>query len=258
MKIRVLSDLHLEFAGWRPPQGDEDVVVLAGDIHEGRSGIAWARKYFRNTRVIYVPGNHEYYGRDLDDLRHGLRESGRKHDVHVLDDDESLIDGVRFCGATLWTDFELDGSDPRTVERAMRQCQEGMTDFHVIRRWGSSLRPEDTQEIHHAQRDWLRRALMGCTSLGEDFSGPTVVVTHHAPSPRSIAPRCAGDPLNPAFASDVTDLMGPQVALWIHGHMHNSSDYIERGTRVICNPRGYFPHGLNPDFNPMSVVEVPT
>ncbi|EQD50295.1 metallophosphoesterase, partial [mine drainage metagenome] len=191
-------------------------------------------------------------------LRKGLRESSLTHGVHLLDGDEVIIGGVRFCGATLWTDFEISGSAPETVERAMHNCQEGMTDFHVIRRWGGALRPEDTREIHRAQRDWLRRALAGCTSLGEGFTGPTVVVTHHAPCERSIAPRFVGDPLNPAFVSDLTDLMGPRVALWVHGHMHNSSDYAERGSRVICNPRGYFPHGLNPDFDPMLIVEVPT
>ena len=258
VKIRVLSDLHLEFSGWRPPPCDEDVVVLAGDIAEGRAGIAWARKYFRDRPIVYVPGNHEYYGRDFDELREGLRESGRTHDVHVLDGDEVIVDGVRFLGATLWTDFEISGSDLKSVEAAMRRCQKGMTDFHVIRRWGGALRPEDTREIHQAQRDWLQRALAGCTSFGEGFAGPTVVVTHHAPCARSIAPRFAGDPLNPAFACDVTDLMGPAVQLWIHGHTHNSSDYIERGTRVISNPRGYMPYGPNPDFDQMLIVEVPT
>ena len=256
MKIRVLSDLHLEFSNWSPPPCDEDVVILAGDIAEGRSGIAWARKYFHDKPVLYIPGNHEYYGRDIDELRESLRASGRTHDVHVLDGDEVMIDGVRFLGTTLWTDFELYGRDPKSVEAAMGCCQERMADFQIIRRWGSSLRPTDTREIHQAQREWLRRALMGCTPLGEDFSGATVVVTHHAPSPRSIAPRFAGDPLNPAFASDVTDLMKPGVQLWVHGHMHNSSDYIERGTRVICNPRGYVPHGLNPDFDPALIIEV--
>lgn len=256
MRIRVLSDLHLEFAGWYPPPCDEDVVVLAGDIAEGRAGIAWARKHFRDRPIVYVPGNHEYYGRDIDELRQGLRESGRTHDVHVLDADEVIIDGVRFCGATLWTDFEIDGCEPETVEAAMRCCQEGMADFQIIRRWGSSLRPTDTREIHQAQREWLRRTLMGCTPLGEDFSGATVVVTHHAPSRRSIAPRFSGDTLNPAFASDLTDLMGSGVQLWVHGHMHQSHDYIERGTRVICNPRGYLPLEPNPDFDPILIVEV--
>jgi Icc-related predicted phosphoesterase len=258
LKIRFLSDLHLEFSNWRPPQADEDVVVLAGDIHEGREGIPWARKYFPDRPIIYVPGNHEYYGRDIDELREGLRDSARSNGVHFLDGDEAIIDGVRFVGATLWTDYEIDGCDPEAVGRAMRNCQEGITDFGVIRRWGGVLRPEDTREIHQAQRDWLRRALMGCTSLGEGFTGRTVVVTHHAPCARSIAKQFAGDTLNAAFASDLSDLMGPHVALWIHGHMHNSSDYVERGTRVICNPRGYMPYGPNPDFDQMLIVEVPT
>ena len=258
MKLRILSDLHLEFAAWRPPQADEDVVVLAGDIHEGRAGIAWARQYFRDRPIIYVPGNHEYYGRDIDDLREGLRESARSHGVHLLDGDEAIIDDVRFCGATLWTDFELDGSTPEVVGRTMHNCQEGMADFQIIRRWGGALRPEDTREIHHAHRDWLRRALMGCTSLGEGFTGRTVVVTHHAPSPRSIAEQFDGDALNAAFASDLRDLMGPAVQLWIHGHMHDSLDYMERGTRVICNPRGYIPYEPNPEFTPTLIVEVPT
>ncbi len=258
MKIRVLSDLHLEFSNWRPPPADEDVVVLAGDVGEGRSGIPWARKYFRDRPIVYVPGNHEYYGRDIDELREGLRESGRTHDVHVLDSDEVIIDGVRFLGATLWTDFELYGSAPEAVGRAMRNCQEGMTDFQVIRRWGGALRPEDTREIHQAQRAWLRRTLSGCTPLSEGFGGPTVVVTHHAPCARSIAPKFAGDSLNPAFASDVTDLMGSSVKLWVHGHMHNSSDYAERGTRVVCNPRGCESCEPNPDFDPAMIVEVTT
>ena len=256
MKIRVLSDLHLEFAGWRPPPGDEDVVVLAGDIGEGRSGVPWARKFFRDKPIVYVPGNHEYYGRDLDELRLGLRESGRTHDVHVLDGDELVIGGVRFVGATLWTDFEVGGCDPATVKQAMCHCQSEMTDYQVIRRWGSALCPEDTREIHCAQRDWLRRALMGCTPVGQHQSGPTVVVTHHAPSLRSIAPQHIGNMLNASFASDLTELMGPQVALWIHGHMHDSLDYIERGTRVVCNPRGYLPMEPNQDFDPALVVEV--
>ena len=265
MKIRVLSDLHLEFAGWHPPQGDEDVVVLAGDIGEGRSGIPWARKHFRHTPVIYIPGNHEYYGRDLDELQNGLRESGRAHGVDVLDGDELVFGGVRFLGATLWTNFEIYGSDPVTVEAAMRQCQEGMTDFAVIRRWGGNLRAEDSREIHLARVAWLERR------LETEFRGPTVVVTHHAPSPRSVARQFAGSLLTPSFASDLTRLMGlPRVppvvadaipapvtpALWIHGHMHQSYDYVECDTRVVCNPRGYFPYEPNPDFDPTMVVEV--
>jgi Icc-related predicted phosphoesterase len=250
VKIRILSDLHLEFLGWQPPPGAEDVVVLAGDIAEGVCGVSWAREHFPRTPVIYVPGNHEYYGFDFDEMRERLRETGRAEGVHVLDGDEIVIGGVRFLGATLWTDFEIAGSRPARIEYVMRKCQDSITDYHVIRRWGSVLSPGDTWQIHREHRAWLRRMLHS----PEDAR--TVVVTHHAPSERSVAPRYQGDTLNASFASDLTDLLGPPVSLWVHGHMHDSSDYVERGTRVICNPRGYLPMEPNPDFDPELIVEV--
>ena len=250
MKIRVLSDLHLEFADWRPPSVDEDVVVLAGDIAEGVLGIQWARECFTRTLIIYVPGNHEYYGFDLDEMRQRLCETGRVEGVRVLDGGELVIDGVRFLGTTLWTDFEIAGTRSARIEYVMRKCQDSITDFQLIRRWGGCFTPGDSWQIHRERRDCLRRM------LDEPVAGPTVVVTHHAPSPRSIASKFAGDTLNAAFASDLTDLMGPQVALWIHGHMHNSSDYVERATRVVCNPRGYLPFEPNQNFDPTLIVEV--
>ncbi len=256
VRIRILSDLHLEFSDWRAPPGDEDLVVLAGDIGEGRSGIPWARRNFEDKDIIYVPGNHEYYGRDFDELRQGLRDSARTLGVHLLDGDELVLNGVRFLGATLWTDFALYGEGRATLEQAMRDSAARMTDDHVIRRWGGTLRLEDTREVHLAQRDWLQRALAGLTTVAQRFAGPTVIVTHHAPSPTSIAPRFHGSILNASFASDLRELMGPVVKLWVHGHMHNSLDYVERGTRVVCNPGGYVPFALNPQFDPGLVIEV--
>lgn len=92
--------------------------------------------------------------------------------------------------------------------------------------------------------------------LATDFSGPTDVVTHHAPCERSVPPQFGRSIQNPSFASDLTRLMGPPIQLWIHGHMHNSFDYEERGTRVVCNPRGYFTYEPNPDFDPSLTFEV--
>ena len=243
MKIRVLSDLHLEFADWTPPKGDEDIVVLAGDIHSGVKGIAWARKHFRLTPVIYVPGNHEYYGEDLIEHLEALRREGRKRGVDVLDGNELVLDGIRFLGATLWTDYALYGNGPAVI-RAIFAAAQGVEDFKVILNGARAFHPNDALTIHGASVDWLRR------------SGPTVIVTHHAPCERSISPQFARSILNPSFASDLARLMGPQIALWIHGHMHNSFDYVEQGTRVVCNPRGYFPYEPNPDFNPSLALEV--
>lgn len=264
MKIRVLSDLHLEFSNWRPPEVDADVVVLAGDIHTGLKGIAWTRKHFRLTPVIYVPGNHEYYGEDLLEHLEALRALAREHGVDVLDGDELVLNGVRFLGATCWTDYALYGDGPAVI-RAMFGAAQGMEDHQVIRFGARPLHPSDLLAIHRARVAWLERRL-AC-----DFQGPTVVVSHHAPSPRSVARQFDGSLLTPSFASDLTRLMGlarvPPVkthaipapvtpALWIHGHMHQSYDYTECDTRVVCNPRGYEPREPNPDFDPAMIVEV--
>jgi hypothetical protein len=266
MKVRVLSDLHLEFSNWRPPEVDADVVVLAGDIHRGLKGIAWARKYFRITPVIYVPGNHEYYGRELIEHLEALRASGRKHGVDVLDGNELVIDGVRFLGATGWTDYALYGDGPAII-RAMFGAVRGMEDHQVIRYGARALHPNDLLAIHRERVAWLERR------LAAPFPGPTVVITHHAPSRRSVARQFDGSLLTPSFASDLTRLMGlPRVprmmtdaipapvtpTLWVHGHMHQSYDYVECDTRVVCNPRGYMPYEPNPDFDPEMIVEVST
>ncbi len=249
MKIRVLSDLHLEFADWTPPNGDEDVVVLAGDIHAGVKGITWARKHFRLSPIIYVPGNHEYYGEDLLEHLEALRREGRKRGVDVLEGDALVLDNVRFLGATLWTDYALYGDGP-AVTRAVHAACRGMEDFQVILKGDRAFHPNDALAIHGERVEWLQRM------LASDFAGPTVVVTHHAPCERSVLPQFGRSILNPSFASDLTHLMGPKAPLWIHGHMHNSFDYEERGTRVVCNPRGYFPYEPNPDFDPSLTVEV--
>ena len=251
MKIRVLSDLHLEFFDWTPPPVEADVVVLAGDIHAGVLGIAWARRQFPAAPVIYVPGNHEFYSARLQDVLVALRKEARRLGVHLLDGDEFLVDGVRFLGATLWTDFALYGSTPAALDRAMTDAQFGMTDYRVIK-YGDKelLRPEHAREIHLEQVQWLE------TKLTEVFDGPTVVITHHLPHWQSIHPRFDGDRLNPGFASNLARLVRAPVALWIHGHTHESIDYVVNGTRVVCNPRGYLPMEPNPAFDPRLVVEV--
>lgn len=251
MKIRVMSDLHLEFQRWNPPKADADVIVLAGDIDVDTFGIEWARRSFPSSPIVYVPGNHEFYGGHLQDLMEALCAEGRRFGVDVLDAREVLIDGVRFLGATLWTDFALEGSDASSIERAMIAADYGMNDFRYIR-YGERrmFRPADARAIHLEQVQWLR------AKLAEEFAGSTVVVTHYLPHRQSIHPKYEASDLNPSFASDLSDLMGPTVSLWIHGHTHESFDYVVNGTRVVCNPRGYVPMEVNPAFNPALVVDV--
>lgn len=112
------------------------------------------------------------------------------------------------------------------------------------------FRPEHARAMHLEQTSWIRERLT------DEFEGPTILVTHHLPHPRSIHRKYRGSALNPAFASDLSHFMGPPIALWIHGHTHESCDYVENGTRVVCNPRGYGPFELNAAFDPILKVEI--
>src|SRR6185312_3576085 len=252
-RFRIFSDLHLEFSAWTPPRGLAEAVLLAGDIAVGTRGIEWARRHFADTPIIYVPGNHEFYGAKLPDALEVLREAARRCDVDFLDGDSCVVGGTRFLGATLWTDYALYGSEPEELDRAMADAVEEMNDFRMIK-WadGSWLTPEQVREVHLAKAQWLADA------LAQPFSGPTVVITHHLPHRLSIHPRFEGTRYNPCFASDLDHLVRAPVALWVHGHTHESIDYTINGTRVFCNPRGYVPREPNPSFDPSGRVELKT
>lgn len=262
VRIRVLSDLHLDVDPWLPPEVSADVVVLAGDVRDGIEGIGWAREHFPRTPVIYVPGNHELYDGSLDTTPDRLRAEACRHDVCLLDCDEAVIRGVRFLGCTLWANLRLYAADhdenPVLRNRVFRttksDVERSMSDYRRIRQRGDGtyVIVEDLLRLHDEHRTWLRQA------LARPFDGKTVVITHHAPHPRSIDAmrrRCT-DLTWTAYASDLRELLGPPVGLWIHGHVHEAFDYIVRGTRVICNPRGYLPFEPNPNFEPTLIVEV--
>ena len=247
MKLHILNDLHIEFEDFALPETDANVVVLAGDIGVGMEGLRWAEARFRDRPVIYVPGNHEFYHHDIA-LIDALKTEAPAN-IHMLNDDQAVIDGVRFLGSILWTDFALFGEAEKFF--AMQTARQQMTDFSIIQNHAQRFTPEDAIRLHTASRDWL------AAMLAEPFDGKTVVVTHHAPSSQSVHPRYARDLLTPAFASNLENLMGgDRAALWVHGHMHESYDYEVYGTRVVCNPRGYAPNALNPDFRPDWVLKV--
>lgn len=230
MKVRVLSDLHTEFAPFADTPTEADVVVLAGDIGTGTAGLHWAAQAFGATPVVYVAGNHEYYGHEFATLRERLRKTARELGIHFLENSSVVLDGVRFLGATLWTDFQVFG--PAEEWFAMHAAREGMSDCRVIRDGDTSFGPTRMAALHEASRGWLER------ELRSGFSGPTVVVTHHLPSLRSVAPRFARSLLTAAFASRRDDLVA-QADLWVHGHTHDACDYRLGRCRVVCNPRGY-------------------
>jgi predicted phosphodiesterase len=253
MKLNILSDLHLGFGALDRPQNDADVIVLAGDISRPREAAAWALRFERP--VLYVLGNHEFYGSSIDEAADELKRLCAGTHVHVLDNTEIVIDNVRFLGTTLWTDFQLFG-EGEAKAAATAEARRLIRDFSRIRvaEGASTLfSPEDSATLFERDATWLDGKLV------VPHDGPTVVITHHAPSRRSIHPRFADSLLNACFVSDAERLLGESRAqLWIHGHTHDSFDYVLNGTRVVCNPRGYAKGGVNenPLFNPDLTIEV--
>ncbi len=255
MKLHVLSDLHLSRGGLDLPPTDADVVVLAGDIARPEPALAWARRI--DKPVLYVAGNHEFYGGTLAGTRAQLQAQAAGSNVHVLDDSSLELGGVRFLGSTLWTDFRLFGDGPAR-DTAVAQALRFMRDFQRIHLDGERQQvftPFDAASLFQRHAAWLDHA------LGQPFEGPTVVITHHAPSALSVEPRFADSPLSACFASRADHLLrADRAALWIHGHMHHSADYRVGATRVVCNPRGYAnADGVpeNPRFDPALVIAVP-
>jgi 3',5'-cyclic AMP phosphodiesterase CpdA len=181
MRIRILSDLHLEFYRDQPlpdirDNVDCDVVVLAGDIHSGTKGIEWAARTF-DRPVIYVLGNHEYYRQDAMKLRRDARIQAKATGVHLLERDEVRINGQRFLGCTLWTDFSL-GPEPRYFAARLAETQ--LSDFRMIRYRRGRITVDAMSEWYRESRKWLEARL--------DEPDPAVVVTHFVPSPQLIHP----------------------------------------------------------------------
>lgn len=238
MKLQLASDLHLEFLQWQwpgerliTPAPGADLLVLAGDIANGTQVLELFADW--PVPVLYLAGNHEFYGESMPAIRSKLREQAAGTHIHFLDNDRLELQGVRFLGCTLWTDYRLDKDLPQRVQ--MAHCELALSDHRRIKMGKGAFTAQLALHEHENSFDWLRG------ELAKPFDGPTVVVTHHGPHPRSVHPRYAGDPVNAAFVSDLTALM-PGVDLWLHGHVHDSFDYRVGNCRVVANPRGY---GLN-------------
>lgn len=252
MKVQILSDIHVEFGNRIPPPAPgADVVVLAGDLAPYRTEVLLdIAETLAGCRVVYVPGNHEFYGGDIDAVREAMARDCARLGIELLDRRALTIDGVRFIGATLWTDFALDG----VAESAGSQqtARQRMPDFRVIRHAGVAFTPAESVRRHDADRGFIEQELRNAAD--EDLTA--VVITHHAPSPRSIRPWYQGNALNPAFASRLDALIARyEPPLWIHGHMHDSIDEQLGGTRVVANPGGYTA-AENPRYDPALCVDV--
>lgn len=250
MRIHLLSDLHFEFgplADYSPPECD--VVLLAGDIAVDKSGIDWAVKTFGDTPVLMVCGNHEFYdNKRLNPWIAELKAHAEGTNVRVLENDAVVIDGVRFLGATMWTDFDLYNNK----FYARMDAERTMNDYRRIRHDDGSKFTSG-----HSQAANWRTLKFFDEQFRRDPAIPTGIITHHAPSDLSCKSEYRGHYLTPAYASRLEPFMlEHNPVLWVHGHMHNTSDYTIGDTRIMANPRGYVGHELNPSFNPFLVFEI--
>ena len=286
MNIQLLSDLHLEshphFAA--QPLAGADVLVLAGDIgsyqhdsaltrlavpdfglarfsprpvHEGGAG--WP------TPVIFVPGNHEYDGLEFDEAYLRLRQACERWGLIWLEQESVVLQGVRFVGCTLWSDFDALSSAAGTPanaaaapgalaeqlkarDKAFRAANFYLRKNHSLQ-GGAPMLAEQVREQALKSQRWLRQA------LATGFDGPTVAVTHFAPSLLSADPRYGLTPGTAGFCNALDDLL-PAAQLWLHGHLHCPQDYVSRGCRVVANPLGYARKGEQKNYRPELLIGV--
>lgn len=248
MKFQLLSDLHIEFEPYTYQEVACDVVILAGDIHTKVQGVGWAIKNIPDKPVLYVFGNHEYYGKTYPKLLDEAKRMAEGSNVRIIENEVVTLGNVNFLGCTLWTDFELFG-DPRI---AGYHCQQVMNDYRKIKKLPnySKIRSIDVAEIHKASKAWLAKEL----KARKDEKN--VVITHHGPSLKSVSAEFQNDLTTAAYVSRLESFIEQYTpSHWLHGHMHNSSDYTLGDCRVLCNPRGYSNFD-NPEFKPSAVFEI--
>lgn len=247
-KIQYMSDLHLEFGELYLPEPAADILVLAGDIFtvHGVANVCSKKgrysKFFDHVsanwkHVILVAGNHEYYKWKKSNVIAYIQTwIKRWPNIHFLENSSFEYQGILFAGATMWTDF-FGGQD-----KYKNYVQAGMNDYRV-----TYLTTNMTEHYHDTAKKYF-------DSLNHNN---IVIVTHHAPSALSSHPMFAGDPLNAGYYSNMDEWIKdrPKFKDWIHGHMHNSSDYMIGSTRILNNARGY-PGEKNTGFNPTATFEV--
>lgn len=231
MKIRVLSDLH--HAGqnvFKYVEQDEDVVVLAGDISRGITGVTWARRTI-NRPIIYVPGNHEYDEHDIPVLRKEFRSLNRRHfpDCHVLINRWVIIDGVQFVGTTLFPDYTYFGEEHQA--ECARLSSRAISDFTCQLRKGRFITPQLHARYNRVSKRFLQRALRVPATT-------RILVTHYC-AQWSVAPKFRNDPVTAGYAVPLPNEIVQGFDRWYHGHTHEFFNYKIGNTRIICNPRGF-------------------
>jgi len=276
MKIQLLSDLHLEaHPHWKAqPLPGADMLVLAGDIGSYQTNSQLSDADFGlgqfsphngwPTPVLFVPGNHEYDTLDFDAAHARLRATCERLGLTWLERETVVLNGVRFVGTTLWSDFDAlapaadatpsqPAANPLAQQLKARDKAYRAANFYLRKtlttRHGEPWLAEGVREQALVCQQWLRAA------LAQPFDGPTVAVTHFAPSLHSADPRYGLTPGTAGFCNALDDLL-PQAQLWLHGHLHAPSDYVHHGCRVVANPLGYARKNEQVGFRPALLIEI--
>lgn len=248
MRLHILSDLHLEFDDFVLPKVEADVIVFAGDTHTKLNGVKWIKQHVQDKPVLYLMGNHEYYGHKLPALIRKARDEADGTNITILEKDWVEIHGFRFFGATLWTDMNLHGDHMiGSIEAAER-----MNDYKRIRKSPTyrKLKPLDTRVEHQQTLLFLDKFFQS----GEPKK--SIVISHHAPSARSLPIGKRTEIISCAYSSHLDSYIEMyQPLIWIHGHIHHSQDYFINHTRILSNPRGYI-ENPNPNFNPHLIIDL--
>ena len=249
-RLWILSDLHLEAVGhpdaFRPTPPAFDVLVTAGDIWQGdlRRGMAVVQRLAARRPAVLVLGNHEFWNHQIDRQRQAARLLAEQYDITLLDDDTTVLAGLRFVGGTLWGSGKLAGGDA---------TPDLFTGERIVAGNGVAAHPitsRDQADLHRITRSMIAAA------VAENDPRPLVVVTHHAPHPCCLPAAQRRGWIAGHSASDLSTLTdNGRVALWVHGHIHQTSEHHRPGgTRILCNAAG--PRFGNPTFRDDWVVEV--
>ncbi len=257
MKIQLLSDLHLEAnPDFHPePAPGADLLVLAGDVgsyQTRRDGSTmdepdWGLRRFADwpVPVLFVPGNHEYDALDVDQAHVDLRAACERLGLIWLERETRVMQGVRFVGTTLWSDYDALGDR----QKAFRAANHYLVKMASERK-GQLFDAKAMRDLALQCQDWLRNA------LGDAFAGPTVVVTHFAPTLHSMDPRYGPSPGTAGFCNALDDWL-PRADLWLHGHLHCPTDVVVGRCRIVANPLGYSDKNEQAGFLPLQLIEVP-
>lgn len=274
LNLRIMSDLHIEWDKCRfkfphdKDCGNKQVLILAGDIAPSRIIINWMKDIFENTRfkkVLFICGNHEFYNAHQDEVIKNLKRNFPANMIEFnkivfLENDIVEIEDTTFLGCTLWSDFLKE--NPQSIQA----CNETMNDYQLIKSWANMglygdnrFVPEEALTIYKKSKEFLETELRRLHK--DNNKKKSVVITHMAPCELSIPERFKQDErslmINGAYYSDLSEMiLDYEPDIWIHGHTHDSFDYTVGKTRIICNPRGYVGHSLNPDFKEQLNVSI--